>query len=109
VSGVDFALAELLNAGNIAETSCDGTAKDMLKEAALNYARSRNPPKWPDTDWRTYAELQSCWREEEFQWLVAHLRFTQGNVSAAAKRAEIDRRLMYRLMQRYDIDPEIYR
>lgn len=37
----DLALLALLDAGNMSPTSCDGTARDMLIEAALDFARSR--------------------------------------------------------------------
>lgn len=37
----DLALLALLDAGNMTPTSCDGTARDMLIAAALDFARSR--------------------------------------------------------------------
>lgn len=61
------------------------------------------------SDCRTYAEMLSGWRDEEFSWLVEQLRFTGGNVTAVAKRAGIPRRSVYRLLVKYDLDPEIYR
>lgn len=72
--------------------------------AALGHAVS-----YAEEDWRTYAELLSCWRDEEFSWLVKQLRFAGGNVSAVARRAKIDRRFIYRLLAKYSLDPRVYR
>jgi DNA-binding NtrC family response regulator len=47
--------------------------------------------------------------EFEREYLVSHLKMTSGDMSEAARRMEVPRRTLYRLVKRHGIEPDDYR
>jgi DNA-binding NtrC family response regulator len=87
-----------------------GTTRKLdADEVDLRPATSTKPP--PSRDFaRPFAELRAEVLEEfERAYLDATLRRTNGNLSRAAREAVHERKSLWRLLNRYGIDPRQYR
>lgn len=57
----------------------------------------------------TFKQLQTDKENLYYRFVYNHITMTNGNVSQAARNAEMDRSNFLRLLRRYNINPSNYR
>ena len=86
---------------NVVEQSCALTSTPLIPLTLVQRAL-RQPPM----EALTYAEAKQRFERE---YLVQLLKLTEGNVADAARIAERNRTEFYRLLQKYDLTPAMFR
>ena len=86
---------------NVVEQSCALTSTPLIPLALVQRAL-----RLPSMDALSYAEAKQRF---ERNYLVQLLKLTDGNVADAARLAERNRTEFYRLLQKYDLTPAMFR